>query len=364
LNARRGRRTNSARVVARLLVAWPILFLATLPGCRRAPAPPPPGTFKKGLALSEIHPGHGEVVYSVALDRIKSMNAGWVLLPVYGYMDSAAAAVVDTDWEPPVDAAQYRGFVRQLVREAHDRNLAVLVIPYLNLRYGPPSDWRGNIHPADWNAWFASYRVFLDGWVDLARSEKVEMLAVGAELVSSEDSTEAWRRIISGVRSHYTGRVIYSFNWDHYSEAAFHRDLDAIGVSGYYSLPHDLPLTEASIERNWRDVKEKLVAFSHINQRPLIFTEIGYASVEGSARDPWNYMMEGPVDTAGQAQAIAAFIRVWDGTPELEGVFFWNFSPIRGGPLDSSYSVQGKPAESLIRVWFSRFPIAVPDALR
>jgi hypothetical protein len=331
-----------------------ILVFLPLAGCQKHAD----SGFRQGLALSEIHPGHGDAAYEETLQRIRDVGAGWVLLPVYGYMDSAASAVVDTTWEPPVTMAEYVSFVGGIVRDAHAKGLQVAIVPYLNLRSGPVSDWRGNIRPGDWDRWFASYEQFLDRWVELARSETVEMLAVGAELVSSEDSTAAWRRIVSGVRSRYAGTVIYSFNWDHYSEAHFHRDLDLVGISGYFSLPAHVPITEESIEANWRDVREKLLVFSRDVDRPLLFTEIGYASVVGSAREPWNYLLEGPVDLTGQAQAISAFIRAWEGTPELDGVFFWNLSPVRGGAGDTSYSIRDKPAEAVIRKWFSRNRIA------
>ena len=65
--------------------------------------------------------------------------------------------------------------------------------------------------------------------------------------------------------------------------------------------------------------------------------------------------MKGPVDTAGQEEAISAFVHVWRDTPELSGVFFWDYSPVRGGAKDPSYSIRGKPAEAVIRRWYSTF---------
>jgi len=190
------------------------------------------------------------------------------------------------------------------------------------------------------------------------------MIGVGAELVSSEDRTEAWRDLIASVRDHYHGLVIYSFNWDHYSGADFYGDLDFVGISGYFSLPADLPLNPEGIAANWRDIRSRLLLFSREVGRPILFTEVGYPSVVGGARDPWNYLHEGPPDVEGQAAALSSFVLAWDGTDELAGVFFWNWSPVRGGLRDTSYSIRGKPARDIIRTWFSRFRIADPDGLR
>jgi hypothetical protein len=338
----------------RLLV---LLLLVLATGCR-AGVDPPAGGFKAGIALPEIHPGHGGRPYDRALEAIRGLEARWVLLPVYGYMDSAAAPGIDTSWEPPWSAGDYQRFVRRLVRKAHAEGLSVLIVPYVNLREDSRTDWRGNIRPGDWPAWFASYESFLERWVELARDENVAMFAVGAELVSSEERTAEWQNLIASVRRQYPGRLIYSFNWDHYEPAQFHHHLDAIGISGYFSLDPEVELSEAALVANWLDVKNRLMEFSRRVERPFLFTEIGCPSVAGAARNPWDYFQEGPPDPRGQAEALSAFIRAWDGTPELDGVFIWNYSPVRGGADDTSYSIKGKPAEQIVKAWYSKMKTA------
>lgn len=335
---------------ARPVMALLVLFLTA--GAGRAGAPPRLD-FYRGVALAEIHPGHPASAYREALGEIRRLGADQVLLPVYGYVDSASAPALSADWEPPCDLATYRTFVAGLAREAHRQDLEVLLIPYVNLRADADREWRGTLRPPDWPAWFRSYEAFLNGWVDLAIQEKIEMLAVGAELVSSERQTALWRGLIERVRRRYHGVILYSFNWDHYRPAAFHDALDYVGLSGYYSLPTGAPLTESAVEENWREVRDELLAFSHEVDRRILFTEIGYPSVAGGARDPWNYLMTGPADAPGQARALSAFSRVWHRPPELAGVFFWNWSPFRGGWDDRSYSLNGKPAASVVRAWFA-----------
>jgi len=306
----------------------------------------------RGVALAEIHPGHGLAPFLTALDDIRQLGAEWVLLPVHGYVDSAGAPLVDLEWEPPVDLATYQRFTGDIARAARERGLSVALIPYINLREGGVRDWRGNIHPPDWPAWFASYERFLAGWVDLARSERIPILGVGAELVSSESQASQWQALIRRVRADYGGRILYSCNWDHYRETPFLGMLDMVGLSGYYSLPHDAPLTEASITELWLEVRAELLTWQTEIDRPFLFTEIGYPSIQGAARDPWNYQMEGPPDAEGQARGLSAFSNAWRKQPELLGVFFWNWSPFRGGSLDRSYSIREKPAAGVVRRWF------------
>jgi hypothetical protein len=303
----------------------------------------------RGVALAEIHPGRPLSAYRRALDDIRALGADWVLLPVFGYVDSAGAAGVDTDWERGYPMADYAKRVTQVVRAADERDLAVALVPYLLLRAGEAHDWRGSLHPPDWPAWFASYRQFLSGWIDLAASERVPMLAVGAELASSESEETEWRALIASVRSRYGGRLFYSCNWDHYAQTPFLDALDAVGISGYFSPEYDEPAGDAALDAMWVEVRRAVLTWQESVDRPFFFTEVGCPSIQGAASHPWNYLAEGPPDPFEQSRALAAFCRAWKDRPEPEGVFFWNWSPFRGGPADRSYSIRNKPAAGIVR---------------
>lgn len=326
------------------------------------PLPPRAPAFLSGAAMNELHPGHDAAAYRRALDAIQGLGARVVLLPVYGYVDSAAAAGVDSLFEPPVSPAEYRAFVATQVRAAHARGLSVLLIPYLNVRRESDTEWRGNLAPPDWPAWFRSYRRWLAGWVELARVERVEWLAVGAELVSAEAHTEEWNRIVEETRRAYHGRVLYSCNWDHYREVLFADRLDLVGISAYYSLPWDAPTTFDAFRANWVNVREALREHARRVKRPLLITEIGFPSVRDGYRDPWNYLKTGAPAPEEQAEAFRIFAEIWRDAPELAGALVWCYSPFRGGPDDTGYSIQGKPAEAVVRGWFAARAAAGPRA--
>ncbi|TPW18098.1 MAG: hypothetical protein FD129_117, partial [bacterium] len=254
--------------VTRLAIVIWLLASPVLP----ASASPAAGPIR-GVALAEIHPGRGLAPFLAALDDIRQLGADWVLLPVHGFVDSAAAPTVDEEWEPPVDMEAYRRFTGAIARAARDRGLSVALIPYLNLREGTPADWRGNIRPADWPAWFASYERFLDGWVEVARAGKIQILGIGAELVTSESHEAEWQALIRRVRARFTGRLLYACNWDHYRETPFLESLDIVGLSGYYSLAYDAPLTEQAITELWLEVRAELLTWQKEIDRPFLFSE-------------------------------------------------------------------------------------------
>ncbi|HEX7879845.1 MAG TPA: hypothetical protein VF720_10570 [Candidatus Eisenbacteria bacterium] len=325
--------------------------------CWSGPARTPSGHHDdriRGVALAEIHPGRPLSAYRHALDDIRSLGADWVLLPVFGYVDSASSPGIDTDWERGYSMATYRRRVAEVVREADERDLAVALVPYLLLRTGQEQDWRGTLAPDDWPAWFRSYRAFLDGWISLAVSARVPLLAVGAELASSEAREAEWRSLIAHVRSRYQGRLFYSCNWDHYEETTFLDALDVVGVSGYFSPDHDVTATDAALDAMWMEVRRAMLTWQERMDRPFFFTEVGCPSIKGAASHPWNYQAPGPADPAEQARALAAFCRAWHDRPEPEGVFYWNWSPFRGGISDRSYSIRRKPAADIVRGCLAR----------
>lgn len=328
-----------------------LLGFALLTGADRSEGAPAAGRIR-GVALPEIHPGHGIEPFRGALAEIVALGADHVLIPVYGYVDSAASPEVDDTFEPPVGPDAYRAFVRDVVREAHAAGLRVLLIPYLNLRVDHDVDWRGNLRPPDWERWFRSYERWLGAWTRLARTERVEMFAVGAELVTAEAHPERWRALIRRTRKLYSGTLLYSANWDHYREVRFTDRLDLIGLSGYYSLPWDAPGTFDALRATWDEVRADLLLFAQEIDRPILFTEIGYPSVTGAFREPWDYLRAGPPAPDEQARSLETFIAAWRNTPELRGAFVWNYSPFRGGPEDTSYSIRGKPAAESVRRWF------------
>jgi len=57
---------------------------------------------------------------------------------------------------------------------------------------------------------------------------------------------------------------------------------------------------------------------------PVLFTELGYRSVDGAAAAPWDFQNEATPSAETQARAYEAFFReVYDRRPWLHGVFFW-----------------------------------------
>ncbi len=101
-----------------------------------------------------------------------------------------------------------------------------------------------------------------------------------------------WERLIEDIREVYNGKVTIAANFDNYREVAFWDKLDFIGINAYFPLRqidsnNDITL---QIRENWSSILDEFNEFKVANaldEKPLLFTEIGYGRHSGSTLTPW-----------------------------------------------------------------------------
>lgn len=242
--------------------------------------------------------------------------------------------------------------LRAAIRDAHALGLAVLVKPQVWV----PQSWAGAVamkSEADWRIWFANYRGEMDQIALVANEEKAEALAIGTELAQTSQRPE-WNALIGDARSLYSGRLLYfAHNVEEAEKVPFWNRLDAIGVTLY-------PPLGADDDRNgrrarMRAVADRLDALSARIGKTIIVGEIGVRSAQGAAAKPWESADEHPTppDPQLQADVIADWLSALD-RPSIRGVLIWYWLTDRdaGGLNDTDFTVQGKPAEQVLkRAW-------------
>jgi len=130
----------------------------------------------------------------------------------------------------------------------------------------------------------------------------------------------------------------------------FWRDLDLIGVTLYPVLgtPEDAAGRQAVMET----VARRLDALAARDHKPIVVAEIGLRSARDATLKPWESPEERPAepDPHIQAEVLAEWLKVLD-RPAVSGVLIWRMlsDPGAGGPADTDFTVQGKPAEAVLR---------------
>lgn len=279
---------------------------------------------------------YGSASSEAELRELHELGVNWISIMPFGFQRS----------EPSVRMGGYEDddSLRGATRQAHALGIKVMLKPHVWARDEPAmTRWTDE----QWRAWFVSYETFITHYATLARDARMDALSIGNEQKHSTRFEAEWRRIITKVREIYQGPITYGANFDEVERVAFWDALDWIGVSAYFPLVDAQKPTRASLTAAWQPVIARLASLSRKYQRPVLFTEIGYRSVEGAAWRQWELPRTGvPPDLEVQRAAYEAFFdAVWP-QPWLLGVYPWKWF---SGPNHDEYEVEDKPAEEVIR---------------
>ncbi len=245
--------------------------------------------------------------------------------------------------------------VRHIVQYAHGLGLRVLLKPHLDPEQG---GWRGLIecyNENDWQAWLQSYRNMVNHYAVIAEELGVELFCVGTELKKTSHRATDWRAIIDEVTEHFTGNITYGANWDELFNITWWDALDYIGVDAYYPLTNGYSPTVEELKAGWSGPFVALRDFSAQFGLPILFTEIGYCSYDGTNTQPYTWEMENAVvDLQEQADCYRAAYEVFWNEPWFAGLYWWNWDPnmSHGGPYDLHYSPRNKPAAAIIAEFY------------
>jgi hypothetical protein len=326
----------------RIFVLAPTLLLMACAPDEKVPF----HSFHRGMTLGLFFSPGPDHIRS-ALDELQALGVNAISLVVPRTTPDVRSASFGRRADvTPSDAA-----VVEAIRQARARGMRVMLLPILFVEHLEEGEWRGTLAPDDWDAWFQRYEALILDYARMAQAEGVELFCVGSELVSSEHLEQHWRALIAKVRRIYQGGLFYSANWDHYQGIGFLDALDYSGVNAYYQLTEESRPTVQDLVQAWAPIRQALLAWSGAQGRPLLFTEVGYPSREGSAIDPWNHSSRRPASAEEQRRCYRAFVEAWRDVNELSGVFFYLWWG-DGGVEDRDYTPRNKPAARELAGWF------------
>jgi len=290
-------------------------------------------------------PGHPFGSASAQLSLANAKRIGANAIAVVPFLWQATPASPDPVRGKDMDDEE----LRAAIRDAHALGLSVMVKPQVWV----PQSWAGAVamnFEENWAEWFANYGREIGRLAHIAAEENAEAFIIGTELSETSQRPE-WNGLIDTVRKSYSGRLLYmAHNVEEAEQAPFWNRLDAIGVTLYPTLGVD----DDRIGRLARMVEtaQRLDALSARAGKPVVVGEIGLRSARGATAKPWESAEErdSPADPNLQAEVLADWITILD-RPAIRGVLIWRWltDPNAGGIADTDFTVQGKPAERILR---------------
>tara|TARA_R110001592_G_scaffold307299_3_gene581005 strand:+ start:22263 stop:23255 length:993 start_codon:yes stop_codon:yes gene_type:complete len=287
---------------------------------------------------NEINSSH----WSSALET----NFNTACLMPYAYMRNGSDVIFDHE-------RQYWGEsdkgTREMVQQAKKLGLKVMLKPHLWIM---PNTFTGTLtfeHSERWKTWAASYRKYIYHFAEIAEEEKVELFCLATEMESLwAEAPEEFEQLIEGVKKRYSGKLTYAANWDEYKRFPFWNQFDFIGVDAYFPLDKNHPT------KSWNSIQLEMNAISDSLNVPIIFTEIGYRSIDDPFTKPWESYDNNTVNHTAQLKAYDAFFKTFIDDKHVAGAFIWKWfmGHFRKEGLSTTFSPQGKPAEKLLRKYY------------
>jgi hypothetical protein len=242
----------------------------------------------------------------------------------------------------------------QYAKEFQKNEVKVMVKPQIWVWRG---EFTGNIEMDSEEKWIIlqeSYSEFILTYAKAAQEIKADILCIGTELEKFVmQRPKYWQKLIVEIRKIYKGKLTYAANWDEFKRVSFWSEVDFIGVDAYFPLSDKKSPTVQELEIGWKPHKEEIIKIQKQFNKPILFTEFGYRSVDFNAVKPWNSnRVEGSVNLQAQVNGLQAIHNQFWKEDWFVGGFVWkwfhNHDKV-GGETNNRFTPQNKPAEDLIR---------------
>eukprot|EP01090_Pellita_catalonica_P023789 TRINITY_DN9990_c0_g1_i2.p1 TRINITY_DN9990_c0_g1~~TRINITY_DN9990_c0_g1_i2.p1 ORF type:complete len:508 (+),score=36.62 TRINITY_DN9990_c0_g1_i2:51-1574(+) len=141
-----------------------------------------------------------------------------------------------------------------------------------------------------------------------------------------------------------------------------------------FSLGSAANISVAELAAAWSIHSTPLSDLSKKFGKQIVFTNIGYQSRPDCHITPWSTPRKDGKDCSCwkecydmncQANAYEAALQVFAGESYCKGFYWslWKSDPTAGGPSDSTFSPQGKPAEGVLRRYYGNMSIGWEESM-
>lgn len=288
---------------------------------------------------------------------IQQVGADWMAIVPYGFTRQGETGVYYGNgqwWGERMEG------IEETIRLAHRDSVKVMLKPQIYI----PGSWTGDLtyeNTADWETWESDYEDYILTMAKLAAANEVELFCVGTEFKKAVQARpDFWHQLIQKVRVIYNGKLVYAANWDAYELVSFWADLDYVGINAYFPLVDEKTPSVSALKRAWQPIFAQIEAFQKGVDRPILFTEFGYLSVDGCAYNTWELeakVKSLPINEQAQANAYQALFATFWVADWWQGGFVWKWFPNgQGGEgyNERDYTPQNKLAAETLTKWYER----------
>lgn len=326
-----------------------IVLSLILIGCSAAPYTP-----DKINGVSYV--ASGSAIDSTNVTPVVKVYANYAAIMPFGFIRNLEHPNImhntDRQW-----FGETRAGAKQYIEELRKKNIKVMIKPQIWVWRG---EFTGNIMMTteeNWEALEDSYENFILEYTELAEEVNSEILCIGTELeLFIKYRPEYWSQLIDKIRAIYKGKLTYAANWDEFRRTPFWDQLDYIGVDAYFPVSDKQTPTFEDCMEGWKKHKPIITKMSKDYDRPILFTEYGYRSVDYSGKEPWvSDRSMNQVNLEAQVNTTKALYETFWNEDWFAGGFIWkwfNQDDEVGGEDNFMFTPQNKPVENVIKSYY------------
>ncbi|MEQ8475137.1 hypothetical protein [Fulvivirga sp.] len=296
-------------------------------------------------------------ISSDELMPLRAVNTGWIAVIPYAFTREEEGEIFFHHTRQHWGESLYG--VAKTIEMAHSMNMSVMVKPHVWVR---GQGWPGDFQPDSeekWKLWETSYTKYILAYAKIADSVNAELFCIGTEFRKAVvQRPEYWKGLISEVKKAYKGKITYAANWDNFENVTFWDQLDYIGIDAYFPVSEEKTPSKDQIKEQWAESKSQLKKLSDKHNKPILFTEFGFQSVDFTADGHWKYDQDTlAVNHQAQANAFDATFDTFWKEDWFAGGFVWKWHTNHeniGGVACKEFTPQNKPAEGVIKEWFGK----------
>ncbi|MDX2247788.1 MAG: glycoside hydrolase TIM-barrel-like domain-containing protein [Bacteroidia bacterium] len=324
------------------------------------PAQPPvyaEAEYQKGMTFAHegygIYNGYGSEMAHESLSRLQSLGTNAIsLIP---YTGTREVKTPSTFGFSQFAGGENDASVVHAFHAARRMGMKTMLKPQVWVRGGWPGDLEMQ-NEADWQRFFTEYRRWIRHYAMLAEIHEMDIFCVGVEFVKATIThPEEWRTLIKDIRQIYHGPITYAANWgEEFEKLAFAESLDFIGLDCYYPLSDKTTASKAELRAGFRKIADNIRKVSEKHNKPIVFTEVGFRSIESPWIQPHAEAGDSPYEETDQALCYQIVLETLKDQPWFLGLYWWKWPSYldhtHRDPTD--YNPCGKEAEEVLKVFY------------
>ena len=295
----------------------------------------------------------GKSINQTDVKPVVNVNANYAAIMPFGFIKNLEHPEIthntDRQW-----FGETRAGAKQYIEELRKQQIKIMIKPQIWVWHGEFTGFIEMKNETDWKTLEASYTSFILEYADLANEVKAELFCIGTELEKFiENRPGYWSSLIKKIKAKYKGKLTYAANWDEFKRIPFWSNLDYIGIDAYFPVSDKkTPSVEDCLE-GWKKHKQVIYNMSQKHEKPIVFTEYGYRSVDYSGKAPWvSDRSMNQVNLEAQTNTTQALFETFWKEEWFAGGFIWKWFHEHdkvGGKDNYMFTPQNKPVEVLLR---------------